>query len=91
MNNERYTEVIENLLILLAGAYQQTHDMLLLKTKEGNKAFFEMQTVQGSAMVFCIDAISKLNTKGVVSSEELDWIKGHLRELYGAKPEEEQG
>lgn len=72
----KYTEWLENMVILLAKCYQETHDMLLNKAKsKENKLYFEIPTVQGSPLVFAVRDISELKTKGNVPSNVRDYVK----------------
>lgn len=66
-----YMKWLENMVKLLAGCYQETHDMLLekAKSKESN-LYFEMPTVQGTTLVFAVNDISKLKAIGTVPSSE---------------------
>lgn len=78
---EEYIKWLENMTILLAKCYQETHDMLLQKAKSGNKAYFEMPTVQGFSMVMSVDKISKKAVcHGDISEEKLEGYVNYLIE-----------
>ena len=81
-SDEEYIKWLENMVILLAGCYQQTHDMLLCKAKEGNKAYFEMPTVQGFEMVMMVSKISKLKPNGTINPDKLEGFTNWLTEQY---------
>lgn len=78
---EDYIKWLENMTILLSKCYQETHEMLLRKMKEGNKAYLDMPTVQGFEMSMYVDKISKkaLNS-GTISSEKLESYADYLIE-----------
>lgn len=81
---ETYELWLENMVILLAKCYQETHDMLLEKAKnKETDAFFSMPTVQGTSMVFAVDKISqKANNSGTYTSDELDGYVNYLIEKH---------
>lgn len=84
-NNEKYTDWLENMVILLAKCYQETHDMLLEKAKnEETDAYFSMPRVQGLDMVINVDKISqKATNKGSFTDIELE---GYVNWLIDQHP-----
>ncbi|MGO5053569.1 hypothetical protein ACTQ6A_13875 [Lachnospiraceae bacterium LCP25S3_G4] len=82
--SKEYEEWLENMVILLSKTYQETHDMLLGKARNGEtKAYFEMPTVQGYSLVMSVDKIShKAKCKGSFSEEQLDGWCNYLIDKY---------
>lgn len=80
MEDSKYVEWLENMVILLAKCYQETHDMLLEKAKnKETDAYFSMPTVQGFEMVMCVDKISKkAKNDGTITSDKLDGYINYL-------------
>lgn len=59
---EEYIHSLENALIFMCQTYQENHDALLqLLRKDGNEAFWQFATIQGSPNVFAVDSLSKLS------------------------------
>ena len=79
---DEYIAWLECMTILLSNCYQQTHDMLLQKMKEGNKAYLEMPVVQGFEMSMMVDKISKLKPDGRIMSDKLEGFTNWLIEQY---------
>jgi len=91
--SEKYIKWLENMTILLSKCYQETHDNLLKKLQEdGNKAYFEMPTVQGFSMVMTVDKISqKATNHGNITDELLDGYTNYLIERNQASLAETEG
>lgn len=81
---EKYINWLENMTILLAKCYQQTHDMLLEKAKnKETDAYFSMPTVEGIDFVFAVDKISKkAKNDGTITGEELEGYVNWLIEQH---------
>ena len=87
---EEYINWLENMIILLSRCYQQTHDMLLKKMKEGNKTYLEMPTVQGFEMCMMVDKIGKLKPSGTITGEKLEGFTNWLTEKFNQPAESEE-